>query len=76
MEHNPFPFASLDDVDLTNFLNSNTVVHNFSLSVINTMMYNPFNYFENISHVSDNLSIQCNINEPSCDYVFNESVKT
>lgn len=55
MEHNPFPFASLDDVDLTNFLNSNTVVHNFSLSVIDTMMYNPFNYFENISHVSDNL---------------------
>ena len=75
MYHDLFPFASLDDLDFNNFLNSNTFVHNFPLSVIDTMQYKPFNYFQNSNNVSDNLSIQYNVSEPCCDYLFSESVK-
>ena len=71
MEQNPFPFASLYDFDLTNLLDCNTVVHKFPLSVINTMIYRPFIYFQNDTHVSDNLSFQHNVCEPCCDYEFN-----
>ena len=74
MEQNPFPFASLNDFDLTNLLDCNTVIHKFPLSVINTMIYRPFIYFQNDIHVSGNLSFQHNVCEPCCDYVYNELV--
>lgn len=75
MDHNCFPFASLEDTDLTNFLNDNIIAHNFPLSVIDTMMYKPFNYFQNGNHVPDNLSLQYKIKEPCCDYIFGDSVE-
>ncbi len=75
MEHNPFPFASLDDLDFAHFLNTNTAIHNFPLSVLDTMIYKPFNYFQNNNHVSDNLSIQYNVSELCCDYIFSDSIK-
>lgn len=73
MEHNTFPFGSLENLDLTNLLNSNNIVHNFPLSVIDTMVYNPFTYFHNYdNHISENLSIQYNVSEPCCEYVFSD----
>ena len=66
MDYYVYPFASLDNTNLTSLLNEEQ--HNCPLHIIDTMMYNTFNYHEN--NVLNNFPVQLNSYEPDCKYYF------
>lgn len=65
-----FPFHSLNNSDLINILNEDSS-HNFPLSVIETMTYDPFK--DNDAHTIDDSLLNNIINEPKCSYYFSDT---
>lgn len=65
------PFHNINDVELIGAINYD--VHNYPLSVLNTLTYNKS--AERSSNIIDNLYDPV-INEPVCDYIFNSDFPT
>lgn len=66
MDLNLFPFHNLSNHELALLNNSD---HNYPLSVISKMLYNPFQYVSDNEH-NNNVSISCNIKIPDSKYIF------
>ena len=70
MDINNLPFANIDNTELISLLN--TDIHNhFPLNVLDTMIYDPFQYISN-DLATDNLNID-NYFNPTCNYLFSDS---
>lgn len=61
-----FPFFNLDDINFNDVISN--VDHNYPLSVINTMVYNP-NHANFRDHAVDHMSEPI-LTEPVCEYIF------
>ena len=62
-----FPFSNVDNYNLIPLLNGEQ--HNYPLHIIDSMMYNPFQYYEN-NNVANNIPVQFSTYQPNCNYYF------